>query len=223
MYIKRYDQFLIAEKFDDNIKAELKRLGVEDEEEIKKHIYHAHRGNLAKYLREKGSTMRFGLLKALFLDAQEAKKKTDIRVGIIRAVHRIVPMALAPFFPTLAIIGYILGTSRAFNKVIAPILADPGSNYPEFLNKLITSTMKIAEGDIIPTKDRFTRAFVVSDGIVNMLSENVLREFATYLSGVMENEDPDSEVPDHYIENQLKLYLNKRYDIEPPIPTKSID
>ena len=223
MYIKRYDQFLVTEKFDDNIKAELKRLGVKDEEEIKKHIYHAHRGNLAKYLREKGSTMTFGLLKALFLDAQEAKKKTDIRVGIIRAVHRIVPMALAPFFPTLAIIGYILRTSRAFNKVIAPILADPGSNYPEFLNKLITSTMKIAEGDIIPTKDRFTRAFVVSDGIVNMLSENVLREFATYLSGIMENEDPDSEVPDHYIENQLKLYLNKRYDIDPPIPTKSID
>ena len=50
MYIKSYDQFLVTEKFDDNIKAELKRLGVKDEEEIKKHIYHAHRGNLAKYL-----------------------------------------------------------------------------------------------------------------------------------------------------------------------------
>jgi hypothetical protein len=218
--IKRYEEFLITEKFDDNIKGELSRLGVTDKDEINRHLYHAHRGNLGKYLKEKGMSMTFGLLKSLFLDAQLAKKRTDLKIGAIKAVHRIVPMALAPFFPILAIVGYILGTSRAFNKVIAPILADPGSDYPEFLNKLIISTMKIAEGEIIPTKDRFSRAFVVSDGIVNMLSEPVLRDFAAYLSSVMENQDQDGEVPDHYIENELKSYLNKRYDIYPPIPLR---
>lgn len=218
--IKNYNDFLIFEKFDDNIIAELKRLGVTDEEEINKHLYHAHRGSLAKYLQENGRTLTFGMLHALFKDAQQAKKRTDLKVGIIKAVHRIVPMALAPFFPILAIVGYILGTSRAFNKVIAPILADPGNNYPEFLGKLITSTMKIAEGEIVPVKDRFTRAFVVSDGIVNAVKEEVLREFASYLANKMSQEDPSDEVPEHYIENELKSYLNKRYDIEPEIPLK---
>jgi len=221
MNIKRYDDFLIVEKFDDNITSELIRMGITDKEVIKEYLKQSHKGNLGKYLKDKGSMMTFGLLNALFLDAQEAKKKTDIRVGVMKAIHRIVPMALAPFFPILAIVGYILGTSRAFNKVIAPILADPGNDYPEFLSKLIISTMKVAEGEIIPTKDRFSRAFVVSDGIVSMLDENVLREFARYLSNIMEKEDKDKEVPDNYIENELKLYLNKRYDIMPPIPIKT--
>jgi hypothetical protein len=220
MSIKKYEHFLILEKFDDNIIAELRRLGVTDEDEIKKHLYHAHRGNLAKYLQETGKNITFGMLRALFLDSQAAKKRTDIKVGIIKAVHRVVPMALAPFFPILAIVGYILGTSRAFNKVIAPVLADPGNDYPEFLNKLITSTMKVAEGEIIPIKDRFTRAFVVSDGIIDALKEEVLRDFSNYLSNKMSKKNPDEEVPEHYVENELKSYLNKRYDIDPQIPLK---
>jgi hypothetical protein len=218
--IKKYDHFLILEKFDDNIIAELKRLGVTDKDEINRHLYHAHRGNLAKYLQEKGKNITFGMLRALFLDAQAAKKRTDLKVGVVKALHRIAPMALAPFFPILAIFGYILGTSRAFNKVIAPILADPGTDYPEFLSKLITSTMKIAEGELVPVKDRFTRAFVVSDGITDAIKEDVLREFSIYLANKMSRKNPDEEVPEHYIENELKTYLNTRFDIEPQIPLK---
>lgn len=218
--IKSYNNFLILEKFDDNIKLELKRLGVTDKEEINNYLYHAHRGNLAKHLQERGKKFTFGMLHSLFLDAQEAKKSTDLKTGIVKAAHRVIPMILAPFFPILAIVGYILGTSRAFNKVIAPILADPGSDYPSFLNKLVTSTMKIAEGEIIPTKDRFSRAFVVSDNLVDAIKEEVLRDFASYLSTKMSRKNPDEEVPEHYIENQLKRYLNVRFDVEPEIPLR---
>lgn len=218
--IKSYNNFLILEKFDDNIKLELKRLGVTDKEEINNYLYHAHRGNLAKHLQEKGKKFTFSMLHSLFLDAQEAKKSTDLKTGIIKAAHRVIPMILAPFFPILAIIGYILGTSRAFNKVITPILADPGNDYPSFLNKLVTSTMKIAEGEIIPTKDRFSRAFVVSDNLVGAIKEEVLRDFASYLSTKMSRKNPDEEVPEHYIENQLKRYLNVRFDVEPEIPLR---
>jgi hypothetical protein len=218
--IKSYNNFLILEKFDDNIKLELKRLGVTNKEEINNYLYHAHRGNLAKHLQEKGKKITFGMLHSLFLDAQEAKKSTDLKTGIVKAAHRVIPMVLAPFFPILAIVGYILGTSRAFNKVIAPILADPGNDYPSFLNKLVTSTMKIAEGEIIPTKDRFSRAFVVSDNLVDAIKEEVLRDFASYLSTKMSKKNPDEEVPEHYIENQLKRYLNVRFDIEPEIPLR---
>jgi len=217
--IKKYEHFLILEKFDDNIKSELKRLGVTDEDEIKTHIKHAHRGNLAKYLSDNGKGMTFGILRSLFLDAQEAKKRTDLKVGVVKAIHRIIPITLAPFFPILAILGYVLGTSRAFNKVIAPILSDPLRDYPDFLEKLIKGSMKIAEGEI-PTKDRFTRSFVVSDGIVDFIKEDVLREFAIYLSDKMSKEDSNKEVPEHYVENELKEYLNVNFDIDPLIPLK---
>lgn len=220
MRIKNYQDFLILEKFDDNIIDELKRLGITDKEEINRYLYHAHRGNLAEYLKHHGKKFTFGMLNALFKDARDAKRKTDLKVGIIKAAHRVLPMALAPFFPIIAIVGYVLGSSRAFNKVIAPILADPGNDYPEFLKKVIDATMRVAEGDLTIPKDRFSRAFVVSDRIVDAIKPEVLQKFSLFLSDKMSLEDPQGEVPDHYIENELKKYLNDHFGIDPEIPTK---
>jgi hypothetical protein len=36
----------------------------------------------------------------------------------------------------------------------------------------------------------------------------------------MEVEPDDKPVPDHYIENELKQYLNDNYDVSPEIPLK---
>lgn len=68
--LKKYSQFLILEKFDDNFKAELIRLGITDKEEIAQHLHHAHRGHSGDYLKSKGNKMSFGMLSALFKDAQ---------------------------------------------------------------------------------------------------------------------------------------------------------
>jgi hypothetical protein len=219
--IRNYNKFILLEKFDSHIITYLKSKGIENNDEINKYLYHAHRGNLAKHLEKIGRKFTFGMLNSLFLDAVEAKRKTELRSGVIKAAHRLIPMALAPFFPILAIVGYILGTSRAFNKVIAPILADPGKDYPEFLNKLIVSTMKIAEGEMIPLKDRFSRAFVVSDGIVDLVKPEIIQEFCIYLSDKMIRKDDEQEVPVNYIENELKEYLNRRFEIDPKIPIKN--
>ena len=218
--LRNYDSFLILEKFDDNIIAELRRLGVTDEDEINKHLYHAHRGNLAKYLVENGKQFTFGMLNALFHDARDAKRRTDIKLGVIKAIHRIIPMALAPFYPVIAIAGYILGSSRAFNKVIAPILSEPGKDYPSFLKKIIDASMRVAEGDFTDEKDRFTRSFVVSDRLVEAIKPEVLQKFSLFLSDKMSLENSDSPVPDNYIENELKSYLNEHFGIDPQIPLK---
>ena len=218
--LRNYDSFLILEKFDDNIIAELRRLGVTDQDEINKHLYHAHRGNLAKYLVENGKQFTFGMLNALFLDARDAKRRTDIKLGVIKAIHRIIPMALAPFYPVIAIAGYILGSSRAFNKVIAPILSEPGNDYPSFLKKIIDASMRVAEGDFTDEKDRFTRSFVVSDRLVEAIKPEVLQKFSLFLSDKMSLENSDSPVPDNYIENELKSYLNEHFGIDPEIPLK---
>ena len=128
-------------------------------------------------------------------------------------------MALAKFYPIAAILGYVFGTSRAFNKVIAPVLSDPGGGYSEFLKKFVMGTMKVAEGDI-ELKDRFTRAFVVSDGIIDIIKPEILLNFAVHISEKMSKIDPNKVVPDNYIENELKRYLNDKYKIDPQIPLK---
>ena len=147
------DHVMLFEKFDKNIKKELMDMGITDPEELKNQIRIAKKGYLAEYLREKGSKFTFGILDAIFKDALEAKKSTDLKIGAYKMVHRIVPIAMAPFFPILAIIGYILGTTRAINKIWKPLISDPGSDYSGFLKRMIDATMKISEGDI-KIKDR---------------------------------------------------------------------
>ena len=217
--LNKYEQFLILEKFDDNFKLELQRLGITDPEEIDRHLYYAHRGHLADYLQSQGTTMKFGMLLALFKDAQVAKRRTDLKVGVVKALHRVIPMALAPFFPIAALLGMILGSTRAFNKILAPILQDSSDTYEGFLKQLIDRSMKVAEGEI-PVKDRFTRAFVVSDKLVTAIRPEILQNFANFLSNKMSLEDPGKEVPENYIENELKDYLNRNFQVNPPIPLK---
>jgi hypothetical protein len=38
----------------------------------------------------------------------------------------------------------------------------------------------------------------------------------------MSQEDPDTVVPEHYVENELKEFLNRKFDVNPAIPLKSI-
>jgi len=217
--LNKYENFLIVEKFDDNFIDELKRLGITDQDEINRHLYYAHRGHLADYLKTQGKEIKFGMLRALFLDAQTARKRTDLKVGIVKAIHRVLPMALAPFFPIAAIFGMILGSTRAFNKILAAILQDSSTTYEGFLKQLIDRSMKVAEGEI-PVKDRFTRAFVVSDNLVAAIRPEVLQQFSIELSNRMSKEDPNMVVPDNYIENELKEFLNRNFDVNPPIPLK---
>lgn len=219
--MKKYNEFLILEKFDDNIIAELKRFGITDKDEINKCLYHAHRGKLGIYLLNKGDKFTFGMLNALFKDAIVAKRKTEIKKSIFNILPGAIPLALAPFFPILAVVGAVFGTSRMFHKVFDPIFnyLNPQSKYSDFLKKVIDGYMKIPTGEV-PLKDRFTRAFVVSDRILEAIKPEVLESFSEFLSKKMESEDLDLEVPDHYVENELKTYLNENFDIDPEIPLK---
>jgi len=135
---------------------------------------------------------------------------------------RIIPMALSPFFPIIAILGYILGSSRAVNKILTPALyyAEKDHDYNSFLKIIINKSMKIAEGDI-DFKDRFMRSFVVSDNIINAIKPTVLDEFTKMLIDKMKSEDKDTVVPINYIENELKTYLNIEFNIDPEIPLKN--
>lgn len=222
MRVKRYGEFVNENIFikDDNLKAELQRLGVEGEE-LKKQISIAKRGHLADYLNSKGRTFTFGILRAIFLDAREAKLAMDTKKAFWQSLPRAIPLALAPFFPILAVVGLVFGTSRLANKFLKPILADidSDSKYLDFLNTTIQTVMKVPEGEVA-VKDRFSRAFVVADRLIEALKPEVIDDFTRQLSRKMAEQPDDLEVPDHYVENELKRYLNDRFDVDPEIPLK---
>lgn len=197
------------------------KLGIKDKAEMDKMVHFAKHGYLHGYLNEKGEVFTFGMLNAIFKDAINARKITNIKKGIHQILPSTVPLLLVPYFPIVAIIGSIFGASRSFHKVFDPIFdyLNPQSKYTDFLKKMIDAYMKIPEGEI-PVKDRFTRAFVVSDRFVEVIKSDVLASFSDYLSNKMAAMPQDQEVPDHYIENELKEYVNKNYDVNPEIPLK---
>ncbi len=220
--IRKYDEFLVLEKYDQNIRKELIKLGVEDRDELNKMVSIAKKGYLHSYLNSKGEKFTFGMLNAIFRDAIHARKVTNIKKGIYQILPSTLPLLLLPYFPIMAIIGSIFGASRSFHKVFDPIFdyLNPQSKYTDFLKRMIDVYMKIPEGEI-PMKDRFSRAFVVSDRFVDTIKPEILNDFSDSLSKKMANMPQDQEVPDHFIENELKSYININYDLNPEIPLKN--
>ncbi len=219
--IKNYNQFLILEKYDRNIKSKLIEMGVTDEDELKRQVHLAKNGHLGHYLNEKGEKFTFGILNAIFKDAIDAKIKTNIKRGIFNILPSVIPLALIPFFPIAAMVSVVFGTSRIFHRIFDPVFdyINPHSKYTDFLKMMIDMYMKIPEGDVT-FKDRFTRAFVVSDRLVEAIKPEVLQKFSLELSEKMASIDSNMEVPTHYIENELKNYLNRNFEINPEIPLK---
>ena len=219
MIVKKYNQFLLLEKYDKNIRQTLIDMGVNDKEELENQIAISKKGYLANYLHDKGERFTFGILKAIFKDALVAKKRTNLKKGVFSIIPRALPLALIPFFPTLAILGTILGSSRLAHKVFDVVFEylNPSSKYTDFLKKMVDTYMKIPEGNV-NLKDRFSRAFVVSDRLIDALKPEVINEFTNFVVDKMNNEDDNIDVPLHYIENELKEYLNNNFDVNPKIP-----
>lgn len=221
MKINKYNDFLILEKYEKNLRAKLIELGVTDKEELERQIKLSKQGHLGAYLHSKGQTFTFGILRAIFLDAIDAKKKTKLKKGIFTILPTAIPLAMAPFFPILAVVGTIIGSSRLAHRIFDTIFdyLNPQSKYTDFLKKTIDTYMMLPEGDI-PLKDRFSRVFVVSDRLIEALKPEVVDAFTNYISEKMSHEDDEKVVPDHYIENELKTYINKNFDVTPEIPLR---
>jgi hypothetical protein len=219
--VKKYSDFLILEKHDKNVKAQLISMGVTDKKELDRQIHLSKHGHLATYLHNKGDNFTFGILNAIFKDAIDAKKKTTLKKNIFSILPTAIPLSLAPFFPVLAVIGTILGSSRLVHRVFDTIFSylEPQSKYTDFLKKTIDTYMMLPEGQV-PLKDRFSRVFVVSDRLIDALKPEVVDSFTSFISEKMGKEDIDKVVPEHYIENELKTYLNDNFDINPEIPLK---
>lgn len=192
-----------------------------NEDEIQTQIVISKQGELHKHMHNKGEKFTFGILNAIFQDAKAAKLKMGAKKAFWQTIPRGAPVLLAPFYPMLAVVGVILGTSRTFNKIIKPLFKnlDSESKYVDFLKTMVFYYMKVPEGEV-SIKDRFSRAFVVEDRLIDAIKPEVVDDFTKQLSEKMLEEPEDKEVPDHYIENELRKFLNETFDVDPEIPLK---
>lgn len=193
------------------------------EEEYEKML--GRKGLLSTYFRKNNKVFTFGVLKGIFEDALAYKKKREFYKGGYKMLHRAIPMALAFLYFPAWIIANILGTSRAFNKVVIPLIKNPEKKYNNFLIKFVNGAIALTEGEIkyLMPDDWYYNLFVMEDDLLKMVRKDVLRLFAIELANKMEKESDDKKVPHHYIENELKKYLNEKYNITPPMELKKSD
>ena len=173
-------------------------------------------GKLAEYLDT--HVLKFGMLKALYHDAIDYKKKREYEKGIAKFAVRIIPIAMAPVFFPVWLVAQILGTTRALNKVIVPALNMDHKNYQGFIKTLIQKTVTLAEGDIKPFlgNDWYYDVFYVHDGLLKMVRQEHIFDFTLFISEKIEKMDDDAEVPHYWLDNEFRKWLNEKFQLDLP-------
>ena len=161
----------------------------------------------------------FGQLKALVEAATSKRIASDIGRGIFKSLWRIIPF----FLPQVLFAALGITATRALNKIITPALKDT-KGYKRWWGKVVLKAMDIAEGDYIPDvalgDDPLSKIFFVSDGLLEMIRDKYKLKFARYVADVAASQPDDEPVPDWFVENLLRDYLNQKFLLDPPLGPK---
>jgi len=159
----------------------------------------------------------FGQLKAIVKTAMDKRLALHVGEGGIKAIIRLLPW----FIPQIAVAGFIGSAMRAANKILTPALKET-SSYKSWWAKTIMKIFNFSEGEINP-EDPFSKIFFMSDGLMNLMNEESKLKFAYYISKVVDSMPDNEIVPEYFVENELKKWVNQRYMINPPFPTKDYE
>ncbi len=156
----------------------------------------------------------FGQLEKLIKASQRKKMGLNIGEGVYKSFIRLLPW----FIPQIAIGAFVGSGMRGLNKVIKPSL-EGTKGYKTWWGKMVLGVMNIAEGDL-PVGDPFSKIFFISDGLLEMLGEKYKFKFARYISEIASNKPETEEVPEYFVENELRNYLNQKFLLDPKLPLK---
>ena len=188
----------------------IKEIEIEPSERVKKSICDSQ-----KFCSAQGP-ITFGQLKAIVEAAMSKRVRLHIGEGGYKAFLRLLPW----FVPQVAVAGFIGAAIRAANKILKPALTET-TNYKSWWGKTILRIFDIAEGELNPV-DPFSKIFFVSDGLLRMLDEENKVKFARYISQVASEKPDDEMVPEYFVENELRKWVNERFLLDPPLDPKSI-
>jgi len=156
----------------------------------------------------------FGQLKAIVDSATKNRIFKHVGEGGIKATMRVLPW----FLPQLMIPSIIAGTVRVINKIIRPSLTET-ENYKTFWGKAVLKSFKIAEGEVNLT-DPFSKIFFISDGLMTMMDDKYKVKFAKYIADIASKMPDDEEVPEYFVENELRRWINDKFLLNPPLSMK---
>lgn len=169
-----------------------------------------------KFCKAQGK-ITFGQLRALVDSATKKRIFKHVGEGGIKATIRVLPW----FVPQLFLPGMVAASVRAINKILAPSLTET-ENYKTFWGKAILKSFKVAEGEI-NLSDPLTKIFFISDGLMTMMDDKYKVKFAKYIADLAAEKPNDEEVPDYFVENELRKWVNDKFLLNPPIPPKISD
>ena len=169
-----------------------------------------------KFCKSQGK-ITFGQLKALVQESSKNRIYKHVGEGGFKATIRLIPF----FLPQLMIPGIIAGVARAINKILKPSLTETES-YKTFWGKAILNSFKIVEGEI-NFDDPFSKIFFISDGLMTMLDDKYKIKFARHIANLADSMPNNQEVPEYFVENELRKWVNDKFILDPPIPPKTSD
>ena len=159
----------------------------------------------------------FGQLKSLVNTAIKNRVLTHVGEGGFKATIRLLPW----FLPQLMLPGIIASSIRAVGKILNPSLSET-ENYKTFWGKAILKAFKLAEGEL-GLNDPFSKLFFISDGLMTMLDDKYKVKFARYIADLVNDKPDNEEVPEYFVENELRNWVNDKFLLPPPLPPKISD
>ena len=162
----------------------------------------------------------FGQLRTLVETATKKRIAADMGRGAFKTLWRLVPF----FIPQLLLAAVGVTATRAINKIVTPALKDTGG-YKSWWGKVVLKAMDVAEGDYVPDvalgDDPLMKIFFVSDGLLEMIRDKYKLKFARYVADYAAARPDNEPVPEWFVENLLRDYLNQKFLLDPPFEPKS--
>ena len=159
----------------------------------------------------------FGQLKAIVENASSNRLLQHVGEGGFKATLRLLPW----FLPQLAIAGFVASSIRAVNKILRPALEET-ENYKTWWGRVVLKSFNLSEGEL-GLSDPLSRVFFISDGLMTMLNDKYKVKFARYIAEIASEMPDDEPVPEFFVENELRHWLNDKFLLNPPLPSKVIE
>ena len=158
----------------------------------------------------------FGQLRSIVDSATKKRLFQHIGEGGFKATLRLLPW----FLPQLAIAGFTGSIIRAVNKILRPTLEET-KNYKTWWGKVVMKIFDIGEGEL-NISDPLSRVFFISDGLMNLMDNKYKVKFARYIAELASTMSDDEEVPEFFVENELRHWINDKFLLDPPLKPKRI-
>lgn len=158
----------------------------------------------------------FGQLRELVESGTRKRILTHMGEGGYKATLRLLPW----FIPQIVLVGFTATWVRVANKLLRPTLEET-TNYKTWWGKTILKIFDLVEGEL-NYSDPLSKIFFISDGLMTMLDDKYKIKFSNYIANIANKKLDDEIVPDYFVENELRHWLNEKFFLDPPLQPKKI-